>query len=198
MSLNLEKLVKEFLDKSEWNEDFELYNEAGLQHELAFFLREKIKGSQYCLQLERNINGLRRPLSGKNFVKREMDIYIYQKDGKERYCIELKFPNKGAFPRRMYQTFEDIKFIEQLKLQGNFEKVAMLFMTSLKGFRTSSKKDGIYRYFREDHQISELDENEVPDFIRKDAKFEPLEIYGSYPFQWKTFRNLYHYFVIVF
>jgi len=198
MSLDLGYLIQKFIDQAEKDGDFELYNEAGLQHELAIFLRENFKNSEYRLQLERNIGALDLSINSKYFLKKEMDIYIYNKNSNEKYCIELKFPNKGAFPRRMYQTFEDIKFIEQLKLQGHFEIVAMLFITELENFRKANKQDGIYKYFRQIHQISELNENEIPLFIRKEGNFQPLKIEGKYPFQWHTFKGIYHYFTITF
>lgn len=202
MSLDLKKLIDQFLEYSEMDEDFELYNEAGLQHELAWFLRKQFESTKYRLQLERNVSDIGLTLNIDDFIKKEMDIYIYEKGANEKYCVELKFPMKGAFPRRMYQTFEDVNFLESLKLKAGFHEVALLFMTPLKGFREGRETGQIYKYFRDEMRICRLGDSEVPDFIRNEKNkkgelvYRPLSIRGNYPFQWKSFRHQYHYFVI--
>lgn len=204
MNLGLKELIEQFLKQSEADSEFELYNEAGLQHELALFLRNRFAGTNYRLQLERNVVDLGIPLQSNAFYKSEMDIYIYERGGDERYCIELKSPTHGAIPRRMYQTFEDIKFLEDLKFKAMFVRVALIFITPQQGFREAPEKEGIYRYFREEMHICQPNDSEIPDFIRnhKNRKgepvYRPLGIRGDYPFQWKNFRHQYHYFVIAF
>lgn len=46
MNLELKGLIEDFLKKSETDSEFELYNEAGLQHELALFLRKQCEGTR--------------------------------------------------------------------------------------------------------------------------------------------------------
>ncbi len=196
--MDLKGLVEQFLKQSEADSDFELYNEAGLQHELALFLRKQFKGTKYRVQLERNVDGIDITLGKDDFTKREMDIYIYEKDGSERYCIELKYPTKRAFPRRMYQTFEDVNFIENLKFKAKFNGVALLFMTPLEGFLEGRDNAGIYKYFREEKCIRQPDYNALQDFLKNKRKYKPLNIQGQYRFGWANFRDKYHYFVITF
>ena len=204
MNLEPKELIEQFLKQSEADSGFELYNEAGLQHELALFLRKQFEGTRYRLQLERNVDGIGITLGRDDFTKRDMDIYIYEKGGDERYCIELKCPTHGAIPRRMFQTFEDIKFLEDLKFKAMFVRVAFIFITPQQGFREGPAKEGIYRYFREEMHICQPNDNDIPDFIRKQKNrkgelvYRPLGIRADYPFQWKSFRHQYPYFVIVF
>lgn len=197
MSLDLQKLISGFLANAENDSAFELYNEAGLQYELAIYLRDSIPKT-YRIQLERSVYDVFDNPNNIKFIKKEMDIFIYRKDHKEQYCIELKFPTKGAYPRRMYQTLEDVKFLEELKNKAHFTQVALLFITNQKRFRMTKKNNNprIYRLFRTEYCIEELKNNEVPLFIRDVKGFKPLDIKGKYKFQWKTYRSLYHYFII--
>jgi len=197
MSLDLKSLLQQFLNQSESDLDFKLYNEAGLQHELAWFFRQQFEGTEYRVQLERNVDGIGIPVDMSGCIKREMDIYIHEKNEDEKYCIELKFPNKGAFPRRIYQTFEDIAFLEQLRYEGNFSGVAFVFITSLHGFIDGSS-NGIYQYFREENCIRQPDYNLMQDFLKDPKKYKPLDIKGRYNFTWLRFRDQYSYFVIAF
>jgi hypothetical protein len=195
MSLDLKSLLQQFLNQTESDPDFELYNEAGLQHELAWFLRKQFEGTEYRIQLEKNVNGI--PMDISDCVKKEMDIYVHEKNEGEKYCIELKCPNKGAFPRRMYQTFEDVAFLEQLRFRGNFAGVALLFITPLRGFLDGSSK-GIYQYFREENCIRQPDYSLMQAFLKDQNNFKPLNIKGLYKFEWLQFRDQYSYFVIAF
>ncbi|MFC2024497.1 hypothetical protein ACFLTJ_02835 [Chloroflexota bacterium] len=198
MSLDLRALLQQFLNKCESDPDFALYNEAGLQHEVAWFLRKQFEGTKYHVQLERNVDDIVNPIKISGCIKREMDIFVYEKYGDEKYCIELKFPNKGAFPRRMYQTFEDVAFLEQLRFKGDFKGVALLFITSLNGFINGSSSKGIYQYFREKNCICQPDYSSMQEFLKDKKKFKPLDIKGQYRFEWLRFREQYHYFMIAF
>ena len=198
MNLELKELIEDFLKKSETDSEFELYNEAGLQHELALFLRKQFEGTRYRLQLERNVDGIGIILGRDDFIKRNMDIYVYEKNSNERYCIELKFPTRGAFPRRMYQTSEDVNFLEHLRFKAKFNGVALLFMTPLEGFLEGKDSEGIYKYFREERCIRQPDYNLLQNFLKNEDKYRPLSIQGQYRFRWANFRARYHYFVIAF
>src|SRR4030042_577520 len=63
------------------NGNIELYNEAGLQHELGYFLRCKNIQTKF----EYNTNKIFR--FDDKFLKKELDLYIKEKD--EQYGIEI-------------------------------------------------------------------------------------------------------------
>ena len=84
----IKKLLQEFIGFVQSQASLELYNEAGLQHELAIFLRSKLE-TNYRVQLERHVEDVTNIVE--NFKKKEMDVYIENiSDPTEQYCIELK------------------------------------------------------------------------------------------------------------
>lgn len=89
-------------------EDFEMLNEATLQNEIAFKLKN-ILGKDYTIQLERNVNIQPKAL------KRHMDIYI-KNDSDYQSCIEIKAPPGRSFKKRHTNTIKDICFLEELRL----------------------------------------------------------------------------------
>lgn len=192
--LNLTKEINKFIEYAEMDEDIILYNEAGLQHELGYYFRNNFEsnGNDYKLRFERNVKDI---LGDKNdkMVKSEIDLYIFNEQ--EKYSIELKLPNKGAYPRRMYQAFEDVAFLEQLHSK-DFNECAFLFVTPLKGFQEGRSMDGIYRHFRADKIIRQLPIEDVPKFIKDKDKFEELNISGEYCIEWKDFKQNHKYFLI--
>ncbi len=131
----IKNLIVDFLKTIE---EFELENEACLQFELGFYLREKIGGDKYKIQLEKNIGRLWD--GGKRFAKKEMDIFIFNQNRSEKYCIELKVVQQGAIPQRMYEAYKDVQFLEQLKAQG-FSNCYLLFATSEQSFWKDSIKE---------------------------------------------------------
>ena len=119
----IDKLIQKFIEKLKAGQ-IPLYNEAGLQHELGYFLRCNNINTYF----EYNINLIFKNIQ-QELLKKELDLFIDQKD--KKYCIEIKFPNKGAFPRRMTQSIVDLFFLQQLINLG-FAKGFFLFITQLK------------------------------------------------------------------
>lgn len=156
-----------------------LYNEAGLQHELGFYLKKNLP-KKYIIELERNVSAITGTKKG--FYKKELDIYIT--DGKNKYAVELKVPVNKQIPRQMELTFKDVRFMEQLKEKG-VNECFLLFASLTKSFWESRRVHKIYEYFNDGH-IQTLTKNDVPAFIRKDPKaFQ--EIKAVYDFTWKDF-----------
>ena len=124
----------------------EIYNEFSVQFELAMFLRERLN-KQYKIQLERNIVYF--GLDRRDFLKKEMDIAIFNHSKSERYCIEIKFPNNGQYPEQMFSICKDIKFLEQLKEHG-FTKTYELVIVSSNIYYINKGGGDIYDLFRKD------------------------------------------------
>jgi len=104
----LERFLKEKITK------VEIYNEFSLQHELGFYLRNRISLG-YKVYFEKNISkckGAIKPFDKENFCKKEIDIAIENEKGNLEYAIELKFPGDGSenFPSFM----KDIAFMQQV------------------------------------------------------------------------------------
>lgn len=191
--LNLETLIGEFVEDAE-KKKIHLYNEAGLQFELAFYLKSVLNEKIYKIQLERNIGDVTNVDSTK-FIKKEMDIFIQNKETEEKYCIELKLPNKGAYPRRMSQAFKDVKFLEELKHHAEFSGGLLFFITHLELFWCGKHNGkGVYNCFRKAHIFEKLNSDETPNFIKNKNVFE---IKGCYRFKWEVFMKEYRYFTVV-
>ena len=178
------------------NGNIELYNEAGLQHELGYFLRCKNIQTKF----EYNTNKIFR--FDDEILKKELDLYIKEKD--EQYCIELKFPNKGAYLRRMTQAIIDIFFLQQLVNNG-FKKGYFLFITELSAFKNGNEIDGIYSYFRNSKPLREFCCQDIPQFmLDKEAKklyslidLNKIELKGEYKIAFKNFDSYYYFLIII-
>jgi hypothetical protein len=168
----------------------EFYNEFCLQHELGIYLRKSLKN--YKIDFERNISffEISSMVKDEKFVKKEIDIVIYNKDKTEKYAIELKAPHNGQYPEQMYSFIKDIKFMEQLKASGFKEAHAMILID--KGFYMGNKKDGIYKYFRNQCTI----EKEIHKPTGSNKKIESIKLEGTYKIQWQDYRNTEKYCII--
>ena len=143
--LALEPELKEFLSRIKEGQ-IEVYNEFSIQFELAMFLRERLD-KQYKIQLERNISYF--GLNKASFLKKEMDVVIFNGSESERYCIEIKFPTNGQYPEQMFSICKDIKFLEQLKENG-FAKSYELVIVDSDVFLINKGGNEIYDMFRKD------------------------------------------------
>jgi hypothetical protein len=177
--------LKEFADGISRGR-IEIYNEASIQFELAIYLRARL-GNKYKIQLERNIKYFN-PRS--NYVKKEMDIFVFTPDEKEKHCVELKFPTYGEYPEQMFGACKDIKFLEQL-IKSGFSNCYFMMFANDSLFYTSKKSNGcIYKIFRNEKLIKGK--------IRKPTgkKDVILNLIGEYKIEWRTVKNNLKYFVI--
>lgn len=175
--MDILRYLKEFVNMIPTG--IEIYNEASIQYELAFYLRS-ILANKYKIQLERNIDFFKLP-KGK-YPKKEMDIVVFTPDMKEKHCVELKFPTQGQYPEQMFSACRDIKFLEQLVKSGFNECYFMMFADDPL-FYANRGNDGIYKMFRK--------EKLVKGKIRKPTgkKDEILHIVGEYKIEWETLEG---------
>lgn len=115
-------LLKKILYELE-NENFEMLNEATLQNEIAFKLKNQLD-KNFTIQLEKNIN---QKNHYNKLLKRDMDIFI-KNDKDYQACIEIKAPPGKSLNKRHTNTIKDIAFLEELKLSG-FNDCFSLFIT---------------------------------------------------------------------
>ena len=137
----IDKLIQFFKEIPE--NRLELYNEAGLQHELAIFLRYKFPELEVKLEYP-----TMKAFDGENsLLKKKMDLYVSSKDGLN-YVIELKAPlGDGGVPNSMYKALEDVKFFEQVgsnRIKGGYA----IFASPAQAFWNSPRTNGdLYRMF---------------------------------------------------
>jgi len=174
---HLDNFISLLQDKGE----IELYNEAGLQHELGFYLKS-VLNSSCTIQLERNISAILG--NKKGLHKNEIDIFI--KNGDRKIAIELKMPVNKQIPKRMELTFKDVRFLEQLKTKG-FDECYLLFTSNVKSFWESRREQKIYAYFN-DGIIKTLYKEDVPVFL-KESKDTLIPITNEYEFTWKDLKK---------
>ncbi|MFW6025712.1 MAG: hypothetical protein ACOCRX_05155 [Candidatus Woesearchaeota archaeon] len=183
--MNLKEIIQDFiLEISKGN--IEIYNEFSVQFELAIFLRELLS-SHYKVQLERNIEFFQ--LKKSQFLKKEMDIVIFDQQFNEKYCIELKYPTNGQYPEQMFKICEYVAFIEQL-VESGFKKSFSLVFAQKRPFYMEKGGAGIYEMFRLRREIEGI--------ITKPTgkKDKVIEIQGKYKFNWKTIYKELKYFLV--
>ena len=163
----------------------EIYNEASIQYELAIFLREVIPN--YKIQLERNVSYFE--LNKKHFLKREIDIVLFNTTNTRKFAIEIKTP-LSEVPIQMYKFCEDIKFLEQLKESG-FTDNFFLAITPRSNFWGDRGKTGtIYEKFRKEKELYGTIKNQIGD------SKEEVTLKGRHKINWLTINDSTRYFVM--
>lgn len=164
----------------------EIYNEASVQYELAIFLREIIPN--YKIQLERNVTYFKQ--EKKNFVKKEIDIVLFNHTQTKKFAIEIKFPINGEYPIQMFHFCQDVKFLEQLKESG-FTDNFFLAITTQSNFWSDQGREGtIYEKFRKEKELYGEIKNQIGDSIEK------VTLNGRYKINWLTINDTMRYFVM--
>ncbi len=178
----LYSLLENFFDYVE-DMNIELYNEFSLQHELGIYLRNNLP--EYKVQFERNVSYFMENKDDfvyMDFVKKEIDITVFNEDFSECYAVELKYPRNGQYPEQMYSFIKDIRFTEQLKKAGFKETYCMTMVDiSSKPFYTGDKIDHIYSYFRNNKRITG---NIYKPTGTEDEKKKFIHIDGEYYIKW--------------
>ena len=203
--IDLKDLIESFIDDtfSSKEEEENIYNEFSLQHELGIYLRGHLPGN-YKVQFERNIMDILGTDSGytdDDFVKHEIDIYIFNKNKvKERYAIELKYPTNGQTPNQLFMFCKDFSFMEQVKKAG-FSKTYVLTLVNdnkkgLSYYSGSGKTDEtntMYERFRDGGVIH----GTINYPIKNTKGNTPLKVIGKYETKWDTVKRnpIYHYYL---
>ncbi|MCF7559419.1 hypothetical protein L3X39_02130 [Sabulilitoribacter multivorans] len=141
----MNELLNRFIEKIKKSE-IDLYNEFGLQFELALFLRNSIELEDYKIELERPINhfGIKKNIC---IPKKEIDICVYR-ENTLKTAIEIKVSTNGQVPLQLFEFCKDICFLEKL-LDGKFESAYSLVVVNSDDFyKSKTKKEGIYAFFR--------------------------------------------------
>ena len=163
----------------------EIYNEASIQYELAIFLRDVLPN--YKIQLERNVSYFE--LNKKHFLKREIDIVLFNTTKTRKFAIEIKYP-LSEVPIQMYKFCEDIKFLEQLKESGFTDNFFLAITPQSQFWSNYSKKDTIYEKFRKEKELYGTIKNQIGD------SKEEVTLKGRHKINWLTINDSTRYFVM--
>ena len=161
----------------------DIYNEPGLQHELALFLRPRVVPEGYRFELERNSSHFQ----VQGLPKSEMDIVIYRPDRSEMHCIELKVPLQVAVPERMFQFCIDLAFLEGLRRKGFASGMAPM-ITNDSNFWQGTRTEALYGAFR----CAEPCTGRVPALVRRKG-LQEVELASRYRFTWNPLRDGWRY-----
>jgi hypothetical protein len=153
----------------------EIYNEFSLQHELGIYLRTNVSPG-FTVQFERpqTLCGIK----SLPYVKKEIDIAVFQPAGAARFAVELKFPRNGQYPEQMFKACEDIAFLEQL-VEGGFDGGIFVIAAEDPLFFQGDAADGLYRCFRAGGQLC------GPVQKPTGAKNRTIELAGTHFIKWK-------------
>lgn len=163
----------------------EIYNEFSIQFELAIFLRANLP-KEYKIQLERNINYF--GLDKEHFLKKEMDIVVFNPSTEEKHCIEIKYPTNGQYPEQMFSMCKDIKFLEEL-VDAGFSDSYCLVVVNDPLFYSNKGEEGIYRLFRKEKRLKGTIQKPTG---KKDITYH---LNHEYKIEWNDIREGEKYFI---
>lgn len=165
-----------------------LYNEASVQFELGWYLREKFPDSK--IQLERNVNYIFNDYVG--LVKREIDILISKLPNSNHIVIEIKasIGQGHVRPVTVFEWIKDIRFLEQLSKKGipGFS----IFITDNFGFQEAKRETkDLLKNFRSKNIEGSYIKHE-----RTANKNESITLEGKYLIEWEKLNNDLYYFIV--
>ena len=204
----MKEYLNEFIEKIR-NGEIDLYNEFGLQFELALYLRllpAFQKGGVYegaKIELERPITHFKIDKTSE-IPKKEIDVCIGDGNGNLISAIEIKFPTNGQVPLQLYEFCKDICFLEKL-MNSNCKCAYSLVLVNSDNFYVEKReKNGIYKYFRGDKKLkgcgniyygrTALTGEIICPTGKKKGK--SIEIINSYQIKWAELINGYSYYLI--
>ena len=203
-------------DKNGFDFIKKIYNEFSLQHELGNYLSNNGYEIFYevnvkkilCLNLDyytSNHACLGDCKNKNDWAKKEIDIVAIKRDNngniKEKYAIELKFPQNGRYPEEMFDFIKDICFMEQVKECWNNSKTFCITLTNDKNFYSDGKKisDEPYKYFRTEKSdsICHIENKEPIEYpTNKKDKQKPIQIIGKYNIEWHKLDDNIRYYCL--
>ena len=180
----MDKEFATFIEKLK-NQEIELYNEFGLQFELAIYLRNLNRLANWNIDLERPIGhfGVKK---SSQIPKKEIDICVYNKVTTEKYAIEIKFSKHGQVPLQMFEFCKDICFLEQLRFKGFTSCYSLVIVDRNDFFEAKREMEGIYEYFRGEKLISGIvvcptgNKKDSEIYIEKEYKHDFKELTDKY------------------
>lgn len=127
--MQLISLITNFIAAVGTSSSIEIYNSAGLRHELALHLKMQLSPEIYGVHLSRKLREVA-TLSGSSERKNEkIDLYIFHRNLKEQYAINLKLLNKEEKLTRLLIS-KEMKSLETFAAGGFKEAYSVLVAPS--------------------------------------------------------------------
>lgn len=147
----MESLINSFIEEIKKGK-IPIYNEFGIQFELAIFLRKNKNLNNFKIELERPIDyfGITK---SKDCPKKEMDLVVYNDTSGEKHAIEIKFSKNGQVPVQMFKFCEDICFLEHLGRNGFSSCYSLVIVDRDDFYKKKKKTEGLYSFFRNNQPI---------------------------------------------
>ena len=182
--IHFERVVEEFTRRIA-DGSTGIDKEASVQCGLATFLRERLP--DYRIRREYNISHFVPDKS--RFEKRMVDIVLFNASETERFAVEIKFPTNGAYPMYMFQCFQDVRFLEQLRGAGFTGCFFLLIASDSNFWRNRGKSGTIYEKFRRRRKMYGEAKN-----VGNNPEKVCLE--GEYRLGWMTIKDSLRYCLI--
>jgi hypothetical protein len=157
----------------------EFFNEAELQHELAYWLRTNLAPGA-AVYLERPVNSFFPNARG--LAKKEIDLVVASMDPTRYFAIELKCPRNGRVPETMFDACVDLQFLEQLMSAGFGGGLFVLHVDRATDYQAGIQT-GIYAHFRGGVPLTGT--------IAKPtgSKDKVVRLSNSFSVQWQSYRT---------
>ena len=195
----IESLITEFMFS--WLPDHKkkIYNERAFQFEMGKYLRKRLP-KPYKIQYEFNTKKYAAnsyDMDEQKLHKRDIDIAILNGD-KLVAAIELKAPQKGdgAYPRHMYNSLIDIRFMGQLKERNLCNEAYAIMVTDDKLYWSGNSKGGnsdepkdVYEFFRDSQQLQGEICNPTGKVKEKNKKLVFGESCTPFVIDWQEFKR---------
>ncbi len=187
----MHEIIQHFFKNFSQN-PIELYNEAGLHHELGVFLKKYYPDLN--VKLNYPVSRMFNPIP--KLANKDADLYIIE-GGVQKHVVELKMPkDENASHIDLYRHVLDLKFLEQLKEHG-YDTCTSVFLTKRKNIWESTN-GGIYKKFAaETVNIGSVTKEEIQPYLIHGG---PIELSGTYSAKWEVIHDAkgdeYRYYII--
>lgn len=127
--MQLISLINNFIAAVGTSSRIEIYNSAGLRHELALYLKTHLPPEIYGVQLSRKLKEVAILSGSTESEKQKIDLYIFHRDRKEQYAINLKLLKKEEKLTRLTIS-QEMKLLEIFAAGGFKEAYSVLVAPS--------------------------------------------------------------------
>jgi hypothetical protein len=127
--MQLLPIISEFIAAVGTSSSLEIYNSAGLRYELALHLKTQLPPELYGVHLSRKLKEVATPSGIPEAERQRIDLYVFHRDKKEQYGINLKLLKKEEKLTRLTLS-EEVKSLDMFSKGGFKETYSILVAPS--------------------------------------------------------------------